>query len=38
MNTQRSKSEKVNLNKVGKKIGIKEVFKRNKIINNSLKQ
>ena len=36
MNTQRSKSE--NLNKVGKKIGIKEVFKRNKIINNSLKQ
>ena len=37
MNTQRSDSEKINLIEEGKKIGINEVIKRNKIINNSLK-
>ena len=36
MNTQRSDSEKINLIEEGKKIGINEVIKRNKIINNSL--
>ena len=37
MNSQRSDTEKINLIKEGKKIGINEVTKRNKIINNSLK-
>ena len=37
MNSQRSKSEKINLIEKGKKIGINEVIKRNKIINSSLK-
>ena len=37
MNNQRSATEKVNLNEEGKKIGINEVIKRYKIINNSLK-
>ena len=37
MNSQRSDSEKINLIEEGKKIGINEVIKRNKIINNSLK-
>ena len=36
-NSQRSNAEKVNLIQEGKKIGINEVIKRNKIINNSLK-
>ena len=36
-NTQRSDSEKINLIEEGRKIGINEVVKRNKIINNSLK-
>ena len=38
MKSQRSDNEKVNLIEEGKKIGINEVFKRNEIINNSLKQ
>ena len=37
MNSQRSDSEKINLIEEGKKIGINEVIKCNKIINNSLK-
>ena len=37
MNTQRSDSQKLNLIEEGKKIGINEVIKHNKIINNSLK-
>ena len=37
MNTQRSDSEKINLIEEGKKIGINEVIKHNRIINNSLK-
>ena len=37
MNSQRSGAEKNNLIEEGKKIGINEVIKRNKIINNSLK-
>ena len=37
MNTQRSDSQKINLIGEGKKIGINEVIKHNKIINNSLK-
>ena len=37
MNCQRSDAEKVSLIEEGKKIGINEVIKRNKIINNSLK-
>ena len=37
MNSQRSDTEKINLIKEGKKIGINEVIKRNEIINNSLK-
>ena len=38
MNSQRSDAEKINLIEEGKKkIGIKEVIKCNKIINNSLK-
>ena len=36
-NNQRSDTERINLIKKGKKIGINEVIKRNKIINNSLK-
>ena len=32
MNTQRSDSEKINLIEEGKKIGINEVIKQNKII------
>ena len=36
MNSQRSDTEKINLIKGGKKIGINEVIKHNKIINNSL--
>ena len=37
MNSQRSDIEKINLIEEGKKIGINEVIKRNKIINKSLK-
>ena len=37
MNSQRSDSEKINLTEEGKKLGINEVIKHNKIINNSLK-
>ena len=37
MNSQRNDVEKINLIEEGKKIGINEVFKSNKIINNSLK-
>ena len=37
MNSQRSDSEKINLNEKGKKIGINEVIKRNEVINNNLK-
>ena len=37
MNSQRSVSEKSNLIEEGKKIGINEVIKSNKTINNSLK-
>ena len=37
MNSQRSDTEKTNLIKEGKKIGINEVIKHNEIINNSLK-
>ena len=37
MNSQRSDSEKINLIKEGKKIGINEVVKRNEVINNNLK-
>ena len=37
INTQRKDTEKINLIEEGKKIGINEVIKRNKIINNSLK-
>ena len=37
MNSQRSDIEKINLIEEGKKIGINEVIKSNKIINNSLK-
>ena len=36
-NHQRSVAEKINLIEKGKKIGINEIIKRNKIINNSLK-
>ena len=38
MNSQRSVVEKINLIEEGEKIGINEVIKRDKIINNSLKQ
>ena len=37
MNSRRSDVEKINLIEEGKKIGINEVIKSNKIINNSLK-
>ena len=37
MNSQRSDVEKINLIEEGKKIGINEVIKSNKIINNSLR-
>ena len=37
MNNQRSDSEKINLIKEGKKIGINEVIKRNEVFNNNLK-
>ena len=37
MNSQRSDSEKINIIEEGKKIGINEIIKHNKIINNSLK-
>ena len=37
MNSQRSDAEKNDLFEKGKKIGINEVIKHNKIINNSLK-
>ena len=37
MNFQRSDFEKINVIEEGKKIGIDEVIKHNKIINNSLK-
>ena len=37
MNSQSCDIEKINLIKEGKKIGINEVIKCNKIINNSLK-
>ena len=37
MNSQRSDTEKISLIKEGRKIGINEVLKHNKIINNSLK-
>ena len=36
-NNERSDSQKVNLIKEGKKIGINEVIKRNEVINNNLK-
>ena len=36
-NSPRSDVEKINLIEEGKKIGINEVIKRNKIINNSFK-
>ena len=38
MNSQRSDVKKNNLIEEGKKIGINEVIKRNKFINNSLKK
>ena len=38
MNSQRSVVEKINLIEEGEKIDINEVIKRDKIINNSLKQ
>ena len=37
MNTQRSDSEKINLIEEGKKIGVNEVIKHNRVISNSLK-
>ena len=37
MNSQRSDAEKINLTEEGKKIGINQVIKRNKIVDNSLK-
>ena len=37
MNSQRNDVEKIILTKEGKKIGVNEVIKSNKIINNSLK-
>ena len=37
MNSQRSVVEKINLIEQGNKIGINEVIKHNKTINNSLK-
>ena len=37
MNSQRSDFEKINLIEEGRKIGINEVIKSNKLINNSLK-
>ena len=37
MSSQRSDVEKISLIEEGKKRGINEVFKRNEIINNSLK-
>ena len=37
MNSQRNDAEKINLIEEGKKIGINEVIKGNKIIDNSLK-
>ena len=37
MNSKRSNVEKISLIEEGEKIGINEVIKRNKIINNSLK-
>ena len=37
MNSQRSHFQKISLIEERKKIGINEVIKRNKIINNSLK-
>ena len=37
MNRQKSNVEKINLIEEGKKIGINEVIKRNKIIINSFK-
>ena len=37
MNSQRSDIEKINLIEEGRKIGINEVIKCNKIVNNSLK-
>ena len=37
MNTQRSDFEKINIIEEGKKIGINEIFKSNKSINNSFK-
>ena len=37
MNSQRSDAEKISLIEEGKKIGISEIIRSNKIINNSLK-
>ena len=37
MDSRRSDVEKINLIEEGKKIGVNEVIKRNKIFNNSLK-
>ena len=37
MSSQRRNAEKINVIEKGNKIGINEVIKRNKIINNSLK-
>ena len=38
MNSHRSDAEKTNLIEEGKKVGINEIIKHSKIINNSLKQ
>ena len=37
INSQRANAEKINLIEEGKKIGINEVIKHNKIVNSSLK-
>ena len=37
MNSQKSDTEKINLIREGKNIGINEIIKPNEIINNSLK-
>ena len=37
INSQRYDSEKINLSEEGKKVGINEAIKSNKIINSSLK-
>ena len=37
LNSQRSDTEKINLIKEGKRMGVNEIIKPNEIINNSLK-